>query len=252
MPVDLGVDVARRDDPHRELGVQLGQAQERRDRRLLRFRVAVPEPEERRSGQGGQAVRLAGDVDDAPERGAAAQFQEPMREEEVGQVVHLPVQLQAVLRRHRLPGDVHARVQDEEVDGTAVADEAVRERGHRGLGSQIERAVLEPPQRRTPRPRDHGRAGGGELRGQGAPDAGAAAGDHGEPAAEGRRSRRGREGVFEAEDQCRHHRPPIRVEWARSWGSATRAPKRRSRPASPTARKVRKDAPSAGAAMETR
>ena len=31
--------------------------------------------------------------------------------------------------------------------------------------------------------------------------------------------------LVEAEDQCRHHRPPIRVEWAMSWGSATRAPK---------------------------
>jgi hypothetical protein len=210
--MDLGIDVARRDDPHRQLGVELLETEERRDGRFLRLRVAVPEAEERSRGQGGQPVGLAGDVDHALERRAAAQLQELMGELEIGQVVHLPVQLHALVRGHRLPGDVHPRVQDEEIDGPAVADEAVRERADRGLGSKIERPVLEPSERRTPRAHHHRCPGGGELRREGASDARAAAGDHREPAAQRRRVRRERSGIVEAEDEGRHHRPPIRVE----------------------------------------
>jgi hypothetical protein len=119
--VDLRVDVAGRDDPHRQLGVELREPEKGRDRRRLRLRVAVPEPEEQSPRPGGQTVRLAGDINDALERRATAELQELMDELEVRQVVHLPVQLQAVIRRHRLPRDVHARVQDQEVDGPAVA-----------------------------------------------------------------------------------------------------------------------------------
>ena len=232
--------------------MELREAQEKRDRGLLRPGVAVPEPEERRAGQRGQAMRLAGDVHDAPEVQRRHRPSSRCDELEVREVVHLPVQLHAVCRGHRLPGDVHARVEDEQVDRPAVAHEAVRERGHRVLGARSSGRCSKRPSGGTARADEHRSPARGQLGGQGAADAGAAAGHDGEPAAQGRRSRRGLGPGSRGRGPVPPSQTSVGSSAATSCGSATSAAKRRSRPARPRTRKVPKHTPSAGAAIETR
>src|SRR5258706_9383834 len=78
--------------------MELLESQEKPRRRLLGLGVALPEPGERADSDRRKAVRLAPDVHDLFERGPPARVQEQMRQEEVGQVVHLPVQLVTVRR----------------------------------------------------------------------------------------------------------------------------------------------------------
>src|SRR5882762_4902716 len=73
--------------------MKLLEEQEEPRRRFRRYGVVMPESGERAGSDRGKAVGLAPDVNDLFEAGFPTGIEEQMRQEEVGQVVHLPMQL---------------------------------------------------------------------------------------------------------------------------------------------------------------
>src|SRR5882757_5197041 len=118
------------------------ESQEKRGRRLLGHSVAVPEPGQRPRRDRGKSVGLTPDVDDLFERGPPTRVQEQMSQEEVGQIVYLPVQLMTVGGRRPIPRYVDTRAQDEHIDWSAQSEDAGRELADRRQRRKIDGVML--------------------------------------------------------------------------------------------------------------